>query len=217
MTIFHWIRHGQSAGNLAAKQAKESGALRLDIPWATHDIPLTGEGIIQAQNIKCPEADMVFTSPLFRAEQTMHLALPGLQFFVKDSRLIDKESGVFDKLSIKGMQELYPEQWDERMRKGKFFHRPTGGESWLDVVVRVKAFMDTWTGRFDSVLVFSHDVTILCAVYVALEMSPDEILDYQKTNPVLNGSITSVTYEGGKYDDYRRVGLGPNRRQSVGV
>ena len=204
MTIFHWIRHGQSAGNLAAKQAKESGALRLDIPWATHDIPLTGEGIIQAQNIKCPEADMVFTSPLFRAEQTMHYALPDLRFFVKDSRLIDKESGVFDKLSIKGMQELYPEEWAERERMGKFYHRPTGGESWEDVVTRVWQFMNTWAGRFESVLVFSHDVTILCAIYVALELTPEQIMDCQKNTPVENGSITTLEYWGSEHVENRR-------------
>lgn len=207
MTLFHWIRHGQSAGNLAAKQAKETGALRLDIPWATHDIPLTGEGIIQAQAIECPEADMVFTSPLYRSVQTMHYALPDLQFFVRDSRLIDKESGAFDKLSVKGMQELYPEEWAERQRVGKFHHRPPGGESWDDVATRVWQFMNTWAGRFESVLVFSHDVTILCAIYVALGLDPDEILDYQKNSPIKNGSITSLEYKGEEHDSNRGIRL----------
>ena len=209
MTKFHFIRHGQSEGNRAAAKAAELRRLRLDIPWPTHDIPLSLKGEEQAKSIKCPEAEIAFTSPLLRARQTMHHALPYLRYFVRDARLIDKESGVFDKLSVLGMQTLYPEEWAERERVGKFYHRPTGGESWDDVVERVQWFMDTWAGRFESVLVFSHDVTILCAIYIALDMSPDEILDYQKVNPIENGSITTLTYEGAKEesDENRRVRL----------
>lgn len=196
MTTFHWVRHAQSEGNLAAAEAKTFNRLRLDVGWETPDIPLTVEGLYQAKSLKCPAHNIVFTSPLRRATQTMHLALPNLEFFVRDYRLVDKEHGVFDQLSLRGMQELYPEEWAERQRVGKFYHRPTGGESWLDVVVRVKSFMDEYAGRFESVLVFSHDVTILCAIYVALGLSPDEILNYQKHNPVKNGSITTLNYEG---------------------
>lgn len=209
MTLFHWVRHGQSEGNLAAAEAKAFGKLRLDIPWDTHDIPLTQEGIHQAMALKgkLPEAEMVFTSPLLRARQTLHWAMPDLEMYIKDGRLIDKESGVFDKLSVEGMKVLEPEAWAERQRQGKFYHRPPKGESWLDVALRVQSFMNQWAGRFESVLVFSHDVTILCAVYVALGLTADEILDYQKNTPVKNGSITTLDYGGGERGEDRRVRL----------
>jgi broad specificity phosphatase PhoE len=132
--------------------------------------------------------------------------MPGLGFYVKDLRLVDKESGVFDKLSVRGMQDLYPEEWEERQRVGKFYHRPPGGESWLDVAIRVKAFMDSKL-KFDSVLVFSHDVTILTAIFLSSEMTPEELLEFQRNTPVENGSVTSLTYKGVSNVENRGVGL----------
>ena len=206
MTIFHWVRHEESMGNLAAKAAQKLGAQRLAIPWPTQDIPLSPEGRVRAAAIKPPKSQIVFTSPQARALETMHLCMPGLGFYVKDLRLVDKESGVFDKLSVRGMQDLYPEEWEERQRVGKFYHRPPGGESWLDVAIRVKAFMDSKL-KFDSVLVFSHDVTILTAIFLSSEMTPEELLEFQRNTPVENGSVTSLTYKGVSNVENRGVGL----------
>jgi broad specificity phosphatase PhoE len=196
MTIFHFIRHEESEGNAAAKRAKDDGSLRLHIPWPTPDIPLTFTGRLRARTITPPKADIVVTSPYARAVETMHLCMPGISFYIKDSRLVDKDSGDFDKLSLKGIETLYPEEWAERQRIGKFYHRPPNGESWEGVAVRVRKFMDQYAGRFESILAFSHDVTILCALYVAQNMTPDEILDYHKHTPIQNGSVTSIEYKG---------------------
>lgn len=206
MTVFHFIRHEESEGNAAAKLAKLTGALRLDIPWDTFAIPLTKDGQAKAARIKVPAHDWVYVSPNLRAYQTFQIALPTTERYSVDGRLVDKNSGSFDKLSIAGIQKLYPKEWAERERVGKFFHRPPGGESWLDVIERTWEFMDdVLTFNHESVVVIGHDIPILAAIYIANDLTPDEIMRYHKETPVLNGSITTITYEGRPHADIRRT------------
>lgn len=220
MTTFHFVRHGESYGNLAAKAAKETGEFRLGIPWDTPDIPLTQDGIHQAMALQehlPAKVDFVATSPLKRAMDTMSWVMPNLKLYLVDHSLRDKESGIFDKLSVAGMKGLYPNEWGLRQKLGKFSHRPPGGESWFDVMIRMQEFMEKWSGKFNDILVFTHDVPILVAIMLAHGLTVDEILDYQKTSPVENGSITTLEYERNPYDQVRRDRLDPSRREPVGV
>lgn len=57
-------------------------------------------------------------------------------------------------LTTEAIAELFPGQAEARKRLGKFYHRPPGGESWCDVILRLRSAMDTlslhYSGRRGS-------------------------------------------------------------------
>ena len=55
-----------------------------------------------------------------------------------DERLRDRELGVLDRLTRRGVEARHPEEAELRRRLGKFYHRPAGGESWADIALRVR-------------------------------------------------------------------------------
>ena len=63
--------------------------------------------------------------------------------FVVDERLREKEFGILDRLTRSGIEELHPDQAEFRQLLGKFYHRPPGGESWCDVILRLRSALDT--------------------------------------------------------------------------
>jgi hypothetical protein len=68
---------------------------------------------------------------------------PGFSFGVEiDERLREKEFGVMGGLTKRGIRERLPELDARRRKEGKFYYRPPGGESWCDVVLRLRSF---WT------------------------------------------------------------------------
>ena len=56
-----------------------------------------------------------------------------------DERLREKEFGILDGLTTLGIRNGFPEQADFRKILGKFYHRPPGGESWCDVILRLRS------------------------------------------------------------------------------
>ena len=62
---------------------------------------------------------------------------------IVDERLREKEFGVLDRLTRVGIEQRYPEQAEFRRLLGKFYHRPPGGESWCDVILRLRSVLDT--------------------------------------------------------------------------
>ena len=59
-----------------------------------------------------------------------------------DERLREKEFGVLDRLTREGIAELYSQQAEFRRVLGKFYHRPPAGESWCDVILRLRSALD---------------------------------------------------------------------------
>jgi broad specificity phosphatase PhoE len=197
------VRHSESAGNVLAKQAKESGALEINTDIPNPHLPLSAAGKVQASQIDLsklpvtPQRMPVYCSPYLRARQTMKLAAPYVVSAAIDERLRDRELGCLDGLTLAGIERLRPEEFAIRQRMGKFYHRPAGGESWSDVALRVRAFLhERRTMGSRHLLIFSHDVTILTAIYICNRMTPEEIVDFQKNTPVLNGSVTELEYHG---------------------
>src|SRR3954466_8633025 len=95
--------------------------------------------------------DIVLTSPYVRARQTAQriLAAGGRSGaavrLIIDERLREKELGILDRLTHTGLGQLQPEQAKLRRHLGKFYHRPPGGESWCDVILRLRSALDTIT------------------------------------------------------------------------
>ena len=146
------------------------------------------------------------TSPYLRAQFTGTLirkaggfALAQDQAFVVDERLREKEFGILDRLTRAGIKELHPEQAEFRRLLGKFYYRPPGGESWCDVILRLRGALDTMSlhhgGR--RVLILTHQVVVLCMRYLLENLTEDAILAIDRQGDVANCAVTEYRFEPG--------------------
>ena len=204
------VRHGQSAGNVARDAADAVGAHRIAMTGRDVDVPLSPFGEEQARGLgRWFESDsvearpeVVLVSPYLRARQTAELfrgsggCAPDLALCL-DERLREKEFGVLDGLTTAGIRALQPEQAEFRRLLGKFYHRPPGGESWCDVIFRLRSCMDTIAlhhgGR--RVMIVAHQVVVLCLRYVIEGLSEEEILAIDKAGDVANCSVTEYAFD----------------------
>jgi probable phosphoglycerate mutase len=201
------VRHGESAGNVARDAAEASGAAWIDIAERDMDVPLSERGERQAAALgqwlgrlgrERPSAALA--SPYVRAQQTASLVLEtaGLDLgVVLDERLREREFGVLDRLTRRGIEERHPAEAEARARLGKFYHRPAGGESWCDVALRVRSFLDSVTREHggERVLVVAHEVVILMFRYVFEHLSEREILDIGHREQLANCSVTCFVFD----------------------
>ncbi|UFN49468.1 histidine phosphatase family protein [Roseomonas sp. OT10] len=205
------IRHGESAGNVARDAAQAAGIGRIDIAERDVDVPLSALGVEQSAALgrwfaAMPEAerpDVVLTSPYQRARHTAELmqAAGGMPVapgdFVVDERLREKEFGILDRLTRHGITELHPDQAEFRRILGKFYHRPPGGESWCDVILRLRSALDTISlhhgGR--RVVIVGHQVVVLCLRYLLENMTEERILAVDREADVANCSVTEYRFD----------------------
>ncbi|MGQ4273362.1 histidine phosphatase family protein [Terrihabitans sp. B22-R8] len=207
-----WIvRHGESAGNVAREAAMVSGLSRIDIEDRDVDVPLSARGEEQASALGAWFAEMapderpqvVLVSPYRRAIHTAELIRdaggfhPETDNLVLDERLREKEFGVLDRLTGAGIAELYPDQAEFRRLLGKFYHRPPAGESWCDVILRLRSAVDTMCLHHDGcrVLIVAHQVVVLCLRYLIENMTEEEILAIDRAEDVANCSITEYRFD----------------------
>ena len=202
------VRHGQSAGNVARDAADAAGAERIVLTGRDVDVPLSPMGEEQAQGLgrwfaQAPEQpDVVLVSPYLRAQQTARLfqaagGCPADLALCVDERLREKEFGILDGLTTAGVRSLQPDQAEFRRVLGKFYHRPPGGESWCDVILRLRSLMDTvslhYAGR--SVMIVAHQVVVLCMRYILENMDEAQILGIDREGDVTNCSITEYRFD----------------------
>jgi broad specificity phosphatase PhoE len=114
-----------------------------------------------------------------------------------DERLREKEFGIVDRLTRVGIEQKYPEQAEMRARIGKFYYRPPGGESWCDVILRLRSALDTislhHSGPDKRVLIVAHQVIVLCVRYLLEGMTEDEILAIDRASDVANCGVTAYS------------------------
>ncbi|MCM3659353.1 histidine phosphatase family protein, partial [Agromyces mediolanus] len=114
------VRHGESEGNVAAEAALRDDLERIDVPVRDPDIELSELGRRQAAAVgtwlaKQPaddQPDVTWTSPYRRARQTGQIALDKASLelpVLVDERLRDRDMGVTDMLTGRGIRDAYPE------------------------------------------------------------------------------------------------------------
>lgn len=196
------VRHGQSEGNVAAEAAHRDDLERIDVPARDADVTLSETGREQAAAVghwlgSLPQderPEVVWTSPYRRARETAEVALgvADLDLALRvDERLRDRDMGITDKLTAAGIRAAFPEEAERRDWLGKFYYRPPGGESWADVVFRVRAVL-TDLGNIEKhrrVLVTGHDVVLLLFCYVAEGLDEEQVLARARDNPLANAAI----------------------------
>lgn len=206
-----WIvRHGQSAGNVARDAAHEASLDRIALDGRDVDVPLSALGEDQSRALgrwfaamaagRRPEA--VLVSPYRRAIQTATLIRDagGINTdtpLCGDERLREKEFGILDGLTTMGVASVFPDQAEFRRTLGKFYHRPPGGESWTDVILRLRSLLDTVSLHHadQRVLIVAHQVVVLCLRYILETLDEEAILAIDRAGDVANCSVTEYRFD----------------------
>jgi broad specificity phosphatase PhoE len=205
------VRHGQSQGNVARDAADEAGLHEIDIEMRDVDVPLSALGIDQAKAagrwfaaLPADERpEILLASPYVRAKQTAQIIcdqgalLGGPARTIIDERLREREFGIFDRLTTAGIRHRFPEEAAHRRRLGKFYHRPPGGESWADVILRLRSILNTINLQHcdKRVLIVCHQVVVLCFRYILEELDEAQILGIDKQAEVLNCGIAAYDFQ----------------------
>ncbi|MET0269833.1 MAG: histidine phosphatase family protein [Sphingomonas sp.] len=209
-SVLWLVRHGQSAGNVARDVAHAEGLERIDIGGRDVDVPLSPLGERQAEALgrwfatdhEDGRPEVILASPYLRAMQTAQRfrdaggASPK-ERICTDERLREKEFGILDGLTTPGIRSVYPDQAELRRVLGKFYHRPPGGESWCDVIFRLRSLMDTVSLHYPGkrVMIVAHQVVVLCMRYVIENLDEESILAIDREGDVANCSITEYRFD----------------------
>ncbi len=195
MTKFLIIRHGQSTANLEERYAG----------W--YDAPLTELGRKQAAIttdyiLKNYHVDAVYSSDLIRAVETVkEIAARANVPLVKEKALREIDGGEWERKQVEEIAREYPEQaylWKTDIGKA----RPTGGESFAELQVRIDSAFRKIAAENDgkTVVVASHGGAIR-TMQCLFENVPIE--DMRKVPWTPNASVSEVNYENGKYTPVR--------------
>ena len=206
-----WIvRHGQSAGNVARDAAHAASLDRIAVSGRDVDVPLSPLGERQSRALGRWFADMpahgrpeaVLVSPYARAIRTAELirdagGFPPGEPCCRDERLREKEFGILDGLTTPGVARVFPEQAEFRRVLGKFYHRPPGGESWCDVIARLRSLLDTVALHHpgERVLIVAHQVVVLCLRYILENLDEAAILAIDQEGDVANCGVTEYRFD----------------------
>ena len=213
--VLYIVRHGESAGNVAREAALLTGEREIDIDVRDVDVPLSKLGEQQAVALgrwfaAMPDDEkpnVVLTSPYLRARHTASIVAQaaGLRddaySLVVDERFREKEFGILDGLTRVGIQAYHPDQAEFRRLLGKFYHRPPGGESWCDVILRLRSAIEMISREYcaERVLIVSHSVVVLCMRYLLEHMTEEQILAIDRAEEVANCSVTLYRYDDDAY------------------
>ncbi|MCW2866228.1 MAG: Phosphoglycerate mutase [Marmoricola sp.] len=226
------VRHGESEGNVAAARAHEAGAEEIDVPARDADVHLSDLGREQAAALGRAigawshedQPVALAVSTYVRAQETARIVLDGAGLSLPtrvDERLRDRELGVLDRLTFAGVQARFPEEAERRHWQGKFYHRPAGGESWVDVALRLRS----WVGDLDRtayapgagvtaparLLVVAHDVVLALLRYVCEGLDEQQVLVLARDTPLRNASLSRLvraedgTWTCTAYDDVEHL------------
>jgi broad specificity phosphatase PhoE len=196
------VRHGESAGNVARRTAMSRGDHRIVLDTRDMDVAMSRLGERQAEAVgawfgeNAEPADAILTSPYVRARRTADRIAKAARWnapIVEDERLREKEFGIIDALTSAGIVSQHPEQAEFRKSLGKFYHRAPGGESWCDVILRLRSVSDTlrleYSGR--RVLIVCHTVVVFCFRYLLEKLTEEQILEIDRKHNIANCSVTS--------------------------
>jgi len=194
------VRHGESEGNVAATAADRAGAEVIDLAARDADVELSAVGREQAQALRSwwessgRSVGECWVSPYRRARQTLELAVgEDAVPVIVDERLRDRELGILDLLTSRGVEARHPDEAARRRHLGKYFYRPPGGESWADVALRLRSLLGEHLDRpAEEVLVVAHDAVIMLILSVLLPLDEEALLDFAATRTVRNASVTEL-------------------------
>ena len=205
------VRHAESQGNLADQKAQDAGSGTLDLDVRDPDVELSDLGKRQAEALGKwladqpgdDQPDTVLCSPYTRAASTAEIAVraAGLDLeLVRDERLRERDLGVFDGFTGRGIREKFPDEATRRKHLGKFYYRPPSGESWADVALRVRGATEMLEQRYadNRVLVVTHQAVAMLFRYVLESLTEAQVLDIDAREQIANCAVTHYALDDGR-------------------
>lgn len=203
------VRHAQSVGNVADARARDAGAEALELTGRDADVPLTADGERQAAALARAVAaltgpdrpELVLSSPFRRTADTARAAFAGTGTeVVLDERLREHDQGLLTWLTPAGVAARFPAEHERRTRLGTFSYTPPAGESFADVVARVRSLLADLREGFDGarVWMFTHQAVVMACRYLLEGLDETGLAELEARTTVPNASLTT----------YRRTGTG---------
>lgn len=169
MTVFYFIRHGQTLGNT---QGISQGTINTEIAY------LNDHGKQQAQKLHdhfdINFADRIIASPLVRTQQTAEIVNQTANLPIElDDRIKEISYGDWDGTKKSELKQQFPDLFspisDDVVPE---YYKTAHGESFLDVETRVSDFMLDMAAKYpdEKIIVVSHGFTIRSAVVDALQV-----------------------------------------------
>jgi len=169
MTVFYFIRHGQTLGNT---QGISQGTINTEIAY------LNDHGKQQAQKLHdhfdINFADRIIASPLVRTQQTAEIVNQTANLLIElDDRIKEISYGDWDGTKKSELKQQFPDLFspisDDVVPE---YYKTAHGESFLDVETRVSDFMLDMAAKYpdEKIIVVSHGFTIKSAVVNALQV-----------------------------------------------
>lgn len=210
-----FLRHAESLANITEMEI-DHGLLATYPSTISSvrdaDVELTERGVKQARvtghylTATFGPFDYCYVSPWTRTRQTLDHVLEAYapeqrqemrRHLRYDERLREREMGVLNWLTREEIAERYPDQARRREIDGEYYYRPSGGESWADVAMRVDAFLTAlYRDRPGCrVLVVAHSVVIHCMRKVLERLDEREILRVESLDGARNCSINQFVYD----------------------
>lgn len=209
-TVLWVVRHGQSAGNVAHAAAEAAGAHRTALTVRDVDVPLSSLGVQQAEALGRwfaaghggDRPTVLLASPYVRAIETATRfrdsgGCGADEPVILDERLRERELGILDGLTWAGVEALEPQQAQLRTLLGKFYHRPPGGESWVDVIQRLRGVIDAISLRYpgERVMIVAHEVVVFCLRYILEGLDEEGALAIDAAGDVANCALTEYRFD----------------------
>jgi len=197
------MRHAESEANYHREylERTDSPATRITIGTRDVDVPLTEFGREQARaagallHERHTPFDVVYVSPYRRTRDTAAVVVEPFDPQppqVVEERLREREFGLLEGLTRRGVRELHPDEMERRIKVGKYYYRPPGGESYPDVNLRVHSFLGTLVREHagQRVLVVTHSVVVLSFRRLLERLEEDKVLDLDRHDEPRNASLS---------------------------
>ncbi|MCJ2124948.1 histidine phosphatase family protein [Methylobacterium sp. J-077] len=207
------VRHGESSANIALRDAIASGLDQVRVIGRDADVPLSAVGEEQARAAGrwfrtlslTSRPERVLCSPFRRTRRTAELIVAEANLDVhiqSDERLREKDLGSLEKLTRQGLQHRDPMQSDLHRELGKFYYRPPGGESWCDVIGRLRNLLYQFVLHEDDrpVLFVCHQAVITCMRLIFEHLDEERVLQIDREDAASNCAISeyAVADDGGR-------------------
>jgi len=203
-----YVRHGQSERNQAGKLAYEKGDMTLFeevINRPSSQAVLTPLGETQAQasgewlRAQGFRFERWYTSSYNRAKQTAGLLrLPEAQWFIENN-IRERSGGVLEDMSVSERKEYLSKIRNRAPELDLFNFKPERGESYADVTIRLRLFLDTVhreCGDMEAVIVVNHGDNMWVARSLHERWTPEQFVEIRGHNgagKIPNGMILHYT------------------------
>ena len=201
------VRHGQSAANIVTQSPTDS--LYYEVSGSDSEVRLTDLGRLQARaaglqlgRLFTPQAplDEILLSPFLRVKETADEIAAAFGYrpaSAVDSRLSKRNYGQFWNLTYKGVELLYPAEFQLYQQQGKLLHRPPGGENYFDVFKRVDNLIDDKISRCrHNLMLVTHSVVMLSFRRRFEALADEEVVRLYEEVALANGQILAYARSG---------------------